>query len=281
MKRIIATLLFIILFLFLRNNCANCQPPIMCFGDSFTWGNGTSAPQYYRYPEVLQTLLNYPVINLGVSGETSHEILTRVLQQTQDEKSRPQIFWVGRNDGYDTASTIRCLDSMIQFIGHNKYLVLQELNRLDWKYGSVEWQIYEDVNKRLRSKYGYHYLAIRDSMCVYKSGNNSYDSTALHDSCANQFLMWDFVHPRSEGYYLIAQKIAQRSAVLFGSLGIQINPLTRRQRTITGYFIYEIFSNNGQKVNSFSSSIIMDEQLKKQYPAGQYFIARNGSIIKY
>ena len=49
---------------------------ILAFGDSLTFGKGTT--QDSAYPAVLQELSGHPVINAGISGETTSEGLTRL-----------------------------------------------------------------------------------------------------------------------------------------------------------------------------------------------------------
>jgi acyl-CoA thioesterase-1 len=56
-------------------------PTIVCFGDSLTAGHGASAG--HSYPDYLQQLLDshgyhYRVVNMGISGDTSKDGVTRL-----------------------------------------------------------------------------------------------------------------------------------------------------------------------------------------------------------
>jgi fibronectin type 3 domain-containing protein len=62
-----------------QSNEANAQAPetLSAWGDSLTYGGGASAPQY-TYTADLARLLNHPVLNNGIGGETAAQIAARM-----------------------------------------------------------------------------------------------------------------------------------------------------------------------------------------------------------
>jgi len=87
---------------------------IVAFGDSLTAGYGVA--QENAYPEVLSELTGFPVVNAGVSGETTEEGLSRLPEVMASENPALLILFEGGNDilrNYDLAKTKRNLEAMI------------------------------------------------------------------------------------------------------------------------------------------------------------------------
>jgi acyl-CoA thioesterase I len=81
---------------------ADDRPVILAFGDSLTAGLGV--PREENYPSRLQGELDqlgyrYQVINAGVSGDTSHEGLTRLEGWLRRTRPEIVILELGANDG--------------------------------------------------------------------------------------------------------------------------------------------------------------------------------------
>ncbi|MBU3958423.1 MAG: hypothetical protein KKE91_01015, partial [Candidatus Omnitrophica bacterium] len=69
---------------------------IICFGDSITWGYGVSPGQ--DYPSALAKMLNIPVINAGIDGDTSIEAVKRINTDIVDRDPLLVIIEFGGND---------------------------------------------------------------------------------------------------------------------------------------------------------------------------------------
>lgn len=105
-RTIILALILIFLGFFLLYQCVNKPdsllrpiPPgstILAFGDSLTAGVGTTTDK--AYPAVLSQLLNQPVINAGVSGNTSTQALQRLPDLLKQYHPSLVIICIGGND---------------------------------------------------------------------------------------------------------------------------------------------------------------------------------------
>jgi lysophospholipase L1-like esterase len=76
--------------------------PLVCLGDSLTAGYGAGSPgvedQTKAYPAYLQSKLVIPVINAGVSGDTTVDALARLDGDVLSQKPRMVIICLGAND---------------------------------------------------------------------------------------------------------------------------------------------------------------------------------------
>lgn len=87
-----------VLLSLLLAGCSPAQPPIVCDGNSLTYGRGTAE----SYPSQLQELTGRPVANLGVGAQTTRNMLVDAEQQV-DSLYRPGgilVAWEVTNDLY-------------------------------------------------------------------------------------------------------------------------------------------------------------------------------------
>lgn len=78
-----------------KNYPSTSTGPVLMFGDSLVEGVGASAGQ--TLPDQLGRLLKVPVLNYGVSGDTTRDALLR-LNQAVAQKPRIAIILLGGND---------------------------------------------------------------------------------------------------------------------------------------------------------------------------------------
>jgi len=98
-------------------------PTVVCLGDSLTTGHGADIPGIDNfdksYPAFLQSRINIPVINAGVSGNTTAQGLARVRSDVLSYNPSIVIIELGANDlmqGIDISITRDNLQSIIDMV---------------------------------------------------------------------------------------------------------------------------------------------------------------------
>ena len=100
---------------------------ILAFGDSLTFGKGASRTD--AYPAVLEQLSGQPVVNAGVSGETTEEGVIRLPGLLQEHKPALVILFEGGNDilqnlnKTETKANLKHMINEIQAFGAQVVLV--------------------------------------------------------------------------------------------------------------------------------------------------------------
>ena len=159
---------------------------ILAFGDSLTYGTGTSRNN--AYPAVLEKLLNRTVINAGIPGEISSKGLLRLPGLI--EKHHPELIIIchGGNDilrKLDLSKTSNNIQRMIDIAkGNNTAVVLIGVPAFGLFFNSVAF---------------YEALAEKNNIPIAND--------ILGDIIANNSLKSDRIHPNSKGYQLLAEDI--------------------------------------------------------------------------
>ena len=160
------TLIFLSFFLF---GCAGAgekwiefseETPaiILAVGDSLTEGFGVEKTQ--NYPAKLQQKIDekslpFRVVNAGISGETSGEMLTRIDELLREHEPQIVILNIGANDALraqDLGRTKQNIEQIIEKIGaKNSVLILAGMKI--WNPGRPEYasefaQIYAELSTR-------------------------------------------------------------------------------------------------------------------------------------
>jgi acyl-CoA thioesterase-1 len=87
--------------------------PWVAFGDSLTEGYGASEGQ--SYPAILSRSLEVPIVNLGVSGDTTDGGLKR-LDNLVERKPRVVLLCLGGNDGLNQVPRSRTFENLAAII---------------------------------------------------------------------------------------------------------------------------------------------------------------------
>lgn len=158
---------------------------IIAFGDSLVEGYGSS--QRKDFVSFLSQDIGEPIINLGVSGDTTEQGLARI---DELDKYHPKvvILLLGGNDAIHkvpTEQTFENLGKIIEEIQKRGAIVL-----LVGVRGGVLSDPYASQFQKLADTY-----------------HTAYVTDALSGLFANQKYMSDEVHPNDAGYAIIASRI--------------------------------------------------------------------------
>ncbi len=157
---------------------------IVCFGDSLTHGYGSSEGN--TYPYFLQQLTNLPVINKGINGNTSKNGLNRIDDILQFKNSLI-IVEFGANDFFQQipiSETKKNIEIIVDKLKQNNNIVALV---------SVEDRQLNQLHNMLKT--------------LAKEKNVLFINGILNEFWDNRNLFSDEVHPNSNGYKLVADKI--------------------------------------------------------------------------
>ena len=159
---------------------------IIAFGDSLTAGYGAGPGE--DYPTQLAARINTPVINAGVSGDTTESALARI-DEVLSQNPRIVIIGLGGNDFLrrtemaTTKSNLRTIIQRIHSAGAMVVLLGFRFPTLGPDYGDM----YEDLADEE------HCLLVPDLLDGILNAPN---------------LKSDEIHPNAAGYALIAERVS-------------------------------------------------------------------------
>jgi acyl-CoA thioesterase I len=160
---------------------------IIAFGDSLTAGYGASAGE--DYPSRLAILIGKPVINAGVSGDTTESALARVDADVLARDPRVVIIGLGGNDflrGVPIASTEANLRSIIRKVqGSGAMVVL-----LGFRFPSFTAS-YEKTYEKVAA----------EEKCLLVPD-------LLDGILSDASLKSDEIHPNGRGYQIMADRVS-------------------------------------------------------------------------
>ncbi len=159
---------------------------ILAFGDSLTYGTGTSPDK--AYPTVLEVLIERKVINAGIPGEISRNGLTRLPGLI--EKHHPDLIIIchGAND------ILRKLD--LEKTRHN---IQQMIELATENNAGVVLIAVPEFSLFLAAAPMYQVLAEKNQIPLAND--------ILGDIIGNNSLKSDNVHPNARGYQRLAENI--------------------------------------------------------------------------
>ena len=168
---------------------------VVCFGDSLTEGYGSTDGK--TYPYYLQQLVNVPVINKGIDGNTTKDGLDR-LDDILQFKNSLVIVEFGANDFFwqvPMQETKNNIEQIVKSLKQNNCTVV--LVSTEDKHLLITNNLY-DILKT-----------------VAKENNILFIDGILNEIWDDRSLFSDEVHPNSDGYKLVADKIYKNIKHLF------------------------------------------------------------------
>jgi lysophospholipase L1-like esterase len=160
---------------------------VLAFGDSLTYGTGSSEGQ--SYPEVLGELLGRRVINVGIPGEISASGLKRLPGMLDSHKPTLVILCHGGNDflrRLDQEETVRNLKMMIELIrGHGADVILVGVPKLG--FGLQMPKFYHAIAEE-------YTIPLETNILVDLLGDNSLKSDSIHPNATGYRLMAEAIH---------------------------------------------------------------------------------------
>ena len=195
MNKQIITLLYISFILAFNIACSDeaklqaldANATILAFGDSLTYGTGTSRDK--AYPAVLAALINRKVINAGVPGEISEKGLPRLSALIKQHQPDLIIICHGANDilrKMDINQTRNNLQKMIDMAKQNKSQVIL--------VGVPEFSLFLNTSPIYRELAEQNHLPFSDGI--------------LAEILMKNALKSDHIHPNSLGYQMLAENIS-------------------------------------------------------------------------
>lgn len=190
---ILAVLLAVSLMWFTCSNgepdypITNAQPTgtnIIAFGDSLTIGYGAQSDD--AYPAVLSKRLGVPIINAGITGDTSEGALQRLERDVLGRDPRIVLICLGGNDVFRKIPAEQTMDNLRKMIGRiqdrGAMVILIGLTFPMHSHG----RLYPELAKEMG--------------CPFVPD-------LLDGILARTELMADSVHPNAAGYQRVADKI--------------------------------------------------------------------------
>jgi len=169
-----------------KNYSSTSTGPILMFGDSLVEGVGATVGQ--TLPDQLGRLLQIPVLNYGVSGDTTRDALVR-LEDALSLKPRIAIILLGGNDFLkkipreETFANLKTIVTAFQ----NEGAITVVLGVRSGIIGGGADALYEDL--------------VKEAASVYLSD-------VLSGLFGHTELMSDALHPNDRGYAKIAERLA-------------------------------------------------------------------------
>lgn len=191
--------LFLLLF-FALNGCMN-RPvtnveskgeAIVCFGDSITRGLGGEEGE--DYPSRLAKMIGIPVVNAGISGETSEQALKRLDMDVLAKNPLLVIIEFGGNDmlgKVPVEQTVANVEEIIRRVqSHGAMVALVDMKIHSRVLGSTVMGDYSRELKRLSKEYKVVFIPE-----IFK------------DIFDNPRFKSDNIHPNGRGYQIVAHRV--------------------------------------------------------------------------
>ena len=175
-----------------KASITNARPSganVIAFGDSLTAGYRVAEGE--GWPERLSAIVGRPIVNRGVSGDTTGDGLARLERDVLDGDPRIVLVCLGGNDMLRRMPADQQFDNLRAIIRR-----IQEKGALVVLIGTEGYKVLSPVD------YGERYEALaRETGAVYVPD-------LLKGVLMDPSLMLDQIHPNARGHEMIARRIA-------------------------------------------------------------------------
>jgi len=158
---------------------------IIAFGDSLVEGIGST--NGHSFPEILEKLMGEPIINMGISGDTSKDGLARI-KKVQEKNPKVVMVLFGGNDflrRVPSVETFKNIDDIVIALQDAGAVVVL----LGVRGGILTDQYEEHFEKIAKTRGALYVEDVLDGIITHKK------------------YMSDAIHPNDVGYKKIAEKI--------------------------------------------------------------------------
>jgi acyl-CoA thioesterase-1 len=170
-------------------NASPTGTQVIAFGDSLTAGYRLDPGQ--SYPDQLSRLIGRPVLNRGVSGDTTGDALGRLERDVLAEDPRVVVVCLGGNDMLRRLPPDRQFDNLREIVRR-----IQDRGALVVLVGTEGFRLLSEVD------YGARYRELaRETGAVYVED-------FMDGVLGDPRLMYDQIHPNAAGYEKIARRLA-------------------------------------------------------------------------
>ena len=169
-----------------HKNTANSTNLIVFFGNSLTAGEGAGDGE--DFPNLIGKTLNVPIVNAGVSGNSTADALLRIDKDVLSKHPSIVVIELGSND------LLEHID--IEVSRRNLDLILAKVKPTDVKIVILGAKFFL-FNQKYET----------DWTNLAKKYNATYVPDILEGIIADQSLKFDDIHPNAKGYQKIAEKL--------------------------------------------------------------------------
>lgn len=199
---------------------------VVCWGDSLTYGSGSTGTD--NYPGVFSLITGWNTDNQGVPGETSTQIKTRFLA-APDKHKYATIIYAGRNNYSDLATVLDDIADMVSALGHDRYLIIGIIKAHGEGVGPIE-----ALNTALEAEYKNRFVDLQKFLLsVYDTGQPQ-DVIDHADGELAWSILSDWLHLNNKGYYHFAKLVASKKEFLIGGGITNLTDLQATSIQITG-----------------------------------------------
>ena len=148
--------------------------------------------------------LHHTAYNGGVGGETSTQVKTRMVADT-NHLNRIQVIWAGRNNYTDSATVLADIAEMVAKIPHNNYVILGVCNgEYTIEYNTGAWYHYfSDINDELATTYPNNFIDIRTILVNAYNPILAQDVIDFDHDIIPYSLRYDNVHTNAAGSSIV------------------------------------------------------------------------------